>query len=123
MNLKELRIGRIYKTIYDDQLKRIIYAGGAGYYSGRGCKPETASPDNHIRVDDVVLPTLDEIHSFLELEMNNNMAKKSNVNLIPSKGIWMPDDSGFRCRICGIWINDRQEKRCECDARKPDDIL
>ena len=125
MNLQELRIGRIYKFRSDNELTRITRSGGAGFYTGRGCKPQTATPQNHIRVTDVVIPDRDEINQFLEMEMKNEMAQKNNVTMIPSRGDWKEEISsgykGFRCKRCATWIYDNQERRCECDARKEGD--
>jgi hypothetical protein len=115
-----IRVGRIYKVKYDGVLRRIIRSGGAGYYSGRGCVPAQATPDNHIRATDVTLPTPEEINTFLELEMASGMVQTINAPMIYSKGDWIPEVSsgyrGLRCRKCATWVYEGNERRCECDG-------
>ena len=74
----ELVIGRIYKYKNSGKLYRIFRAGGAGWYSGRGCTKQTATPYNYFKAFDFYDATLEEVNDFLEQEMLNGMAQKTN---------------------------------------------
>lgn len=74
----ELVIGRIYKSKTSGELYRIFKAGGGKWYSGRGCTKQTAVPYNFLHSGDFLDATLDEVNSFLEQEMVNGMAQKTN---------------------------------------------
>lgn len=124
-----IKIGQIYKIRYPyaggvsrSVLRRITRAGGAGFYSGRGCTPQQATPDNHIRESDVTPANLEEVNAFLELEMKNGMAQENNIPLIRARGIWNESISsgynGFLCKRCGTWVYANMEKRCDCDYNR-----
>lgn len=74
----ELVIGRIYKSKTSNKLFRIFKSGGSKWFSGRGCTPKTAIPQNYITAEDYTEPTIDEINFFLEEEMKNGMAQTIN---------------------------------------------
>jgi hypothetical protein len=116
--ISELRVGRLYTRYSDGEVIRIIRGGGAGFWSGRGSTPQTATPDNYIRATDVYPANADETNSFLENEMKNGMTAVMNAPIIYSRGDWKLDEGSqmLVCKKCKKWIHPNNEKRCYCDA-------
>lgn len=72
-------IGGVYRIKNGKgELTRIFRYGGAGFYSGRGCTPETAIPHNHFYLNQLEEASVSEIQAFLAKEIEHNMAQTWN---------------------------------------------